>query len=82
MRKFKIGALFLSSFFAVTCSNDQMLRTKANELAQKFIITDGHIDTPWKLSKNYEVYQYYEKTMLYLVRFVSEKILLISNNEE
>ena len=54
MRKFKVGALFLSSFFAITCSNDQMLRTKANELAQKFIITDGHIDTPWKLSKNYE----------------------------
>ena len=54
MRKFKVGALFLSSFFAITCSNDQMLRTRANELAQKFIITDGHIDTPWKLSKNYE----------------------------
>ena len=52
MRKFKIGALFLSSFFAITCSNDQMLRTKANELAQKFIITDGHIDLPWRLHKN------------------------------
>ncbi|MBL46178.1 MAG: peptidase M19, partial [Candidatus Marinimicrobia bacterium] len=54
MNKFKITALFAISIFATTCSNDQMLRTRANELAQKFIITDGHIDTPWKLSKNYE----------------------------
>lgn len=52
MRKFKVGALFLSSFFAITCSNDQMLRIKASELAQKFIITDGHIDLPWRLHKN------------------------------
>ena len=39
---------------AISCSNDKALRNRANELAQKFIITDGHIDTPWKLSKNYE----------------------------
>ena len=54
MRKFKVGALFLSSFFAITCSNDQMLRTRANELAQKFIITDGHIDLPYRINGKYK----------------------------
>ena len=37
MRKFKVGALFLSSFYD-TCSNDQMLRTRANELAQNLLL--------------------------------------------
>ena len=54
MNKFKITALFAISIFATTCSNDQMLRTRANELAQKFIITDGHIDVPWRLNKKFE----------------------------
>ena len=52
MNKFKITALFAISIFATTCSNDQM-HTRANELAQKFIITDGHIDT-LEAFKNYE----------------------------
>lgn len=35
------------------CSNnDDKLKARANELAQKFIITDGHIDLPWRLHKN------------------------------
>ena len=54
MNKFKITALFAISIFATTCSNDQMLRTRANELAQKYIITDGHIDVPWRLNKKFE----------------------------
>src|SRR3989337_1641668 len=29
-------------------SND-ILRTKANDLAQKFILTDGHVDLPYRL---------------------------------
>jgi len=32
-------------------SNDQQLMKKAEELSQKFIITDGHIDLPWRLYK-------------------------------
>lgn len=30
-------------------SSDEKLRTKANELAQKFILTDGHVDLPYRL---------------------------------
>ena len=34
------------------CSNkEEQLMEKANQLAQKFIITDGHIDTPWRMHK-------------------------------
>ena len=32
-------------------SSEELLMNKANELAQKFIITDGHIDVPWRLNK-------------------------------
>ena len=32
-------------------SSEELLMDKANELAQKFIITDGHIDVPWRLNK-------------------------------
>jgi membrane dipeptidase len=32
-------------------SSEELLMEKANELAQKFIITDGHIDVPWRLHK-------------------------------
>ena len=32
-------------------SSEELLMKKANELAQKFIITDGHIDVPWRLHK-------------------------------
>jgi membrane dipeptidase len=30
-------------------AEDEALRTKANQLAQKFIITDGHVDLPYRL---------------------------------
>ena len=32
-------------------SSEELLMEQANELAQKFIITDGHIDVPWRLHK-------------------------------
>ena len=36
------------------CSNDAALKRQAYELAHKFIITDGHIDVPWRLNDGYE----------------------------
>ena len=36
------------------CSNDAGLKKRAYELAQNFIITDGHIDVPWRLNDGYE----------------------------
>ena len=41
-------------FFTISCKtdNDEVLMKKAKELSQKFIITDGHIDLPWRLHKN------------------------------
>ena len=32
--------------------NDDQLQTYANELAQKFIITDGHVDLPFRLKES------------------------------
>jgi len=48
--------LFLITFgvFITSCSNDASLRKKAYDLAHKFIITDGHIDVPWRLNDGYE----------------------------
>ena len=50
----KLSFIIMISFIVSTCSNDQALRNKANVLAHKFIITDGHIDVPWRLNKGYE----------------------------
>ncbi|MBL7031210.1 MAG: dipeptidase [Candidatus Marinimicrobia bacterium] len=36
------------------CSNEAALKKRAYELAHKFIITDGHIDVPWRLNDSYE----------------------------
>jgi len=36
------------------CNNDAALKKRAYELAHKFIITDGHIDVPWRLNDGYE----------------------------
>lgn len=46
--------LLLLSFLALNftillAQPDDPLRTKANELAQQFIITDGHVDLPYRL---------------------------------
>lgn len=40
--------------------SDEKLRTKANELAQKFILTDGHVDLPYRLKiKNFRLERQY-----------------------
>ena len=44
----------LPVFFACSSGEDSALKQKADELAHKYIITDGHIDIPWRLSKEME----------------------------
>ena len=53
MKSLKIILIFISTLILTNCadSNDKELMKKANELAQKYIITDGHIDIPWRLHK-------------------------------
>tara|TARA_Y100000385_G_scaffold286098_1_gene347412 strand:- start:1450 stop:2706 length:1257 start_codon:yes stop_codon:yes gene_type:complete len=55
MSKMKLSKrilILLSTLILTNCNNSEdLLMDKANELAQKFIITDGHIDVPWRLHK-------------------------------
>ena len=52
MKLFKFFALLVATLVLSNCSNkEEQLMEKANQLAQKFIITDGHIDTPWRMHK-------------------------------
>ena len=37
-----------------SCSSDITLRQKADELAHKYIITDGHVDIPYRLEEYME----------------------------
>jgi membrane dipeptidase len=44
----------------ISQENDAVLREKANELAQKYIITDGHVDLPYRLKvKNFRLTREY-----------------------
>ena len=53
MNIFKSTLIIILSLMLTNCTNnDDKLKARANELAQKFIITDGHIDLPWRLHKN------------------------------
>jgi len=53
MNLFKSTLIITLSLMLTNCANnDDKLKARANELAQKFIITDGHIDLPWRLHKN------------------------------
>jgi membrane dipeptidase len=53
MNIFKSTLIIILSLMLTNCTNnDYKLKARANELAQKFIITDGHIDLPWRLHKN------------------------------
>ena len=53
MNLFKSTLIITLSLMLTNCTNnDDKLKARANELAQKFIITDGHIDLPWRLHKN------------------------------
>ena len=49
MNLYKSFLIILSTLLIMNCNsnNDEQLMEKAKELSQKFIITDGHIDTPW-----------------------------------
>ena len=52
----KLNQLFfiLLAFLVTGCSNDANLKKRAYELAHTYIITDGHIDVPWRLNDGYE----------------------------
>ena len=54
MTKLKHLLLISIISFMSGCSNDAALKKRAYELAHKFIITDGHIDVPWRLNDGYE----------------------------
>lgn len=50
MNRLLLLLLFLAfSFTFLLAQPDDPLRTKANELARQFIITDGHVDLPYRL---------------------------------
>ena len=52
MKLSKIILILISTLILTNCTdNEELLMKRANELAQKFIITDGHIDTPWRMHK-------------------------------
>ena len=50
-----LSAILISGIFACTSENKELtdaeLRTKANELAHKFIIVDGHVDLPYRMEQ-------------------------------
>ncbi|MBH31776.1 MAG: peptidase M19 [Candidatus Marinimicrobia bacterium] len=50
----KITLLLSIALIFVGCSSDADLRMKAIEIAHGTIITDGHIDIPWRLTNNME----------------------------
>ncbi len=66
----KYASILLSILLLLACSNeskkeisqmtDEEIMTYANELAQKFIITDGHVDLPYRLKvKNFRLEKEY-----------------------
>ena len=48
MKKMKQISLVSILIMLSGCSNDAALKKRAYELAHEFIITDGHIDVPWR----------------------------------
>ena len=54
MRLIKQLFVLAAGVFILSCSNDAALKKQAYDLAHKFIITDGHIDVPWRLNDGYE----------------------------
>tara|TARA_B100000029_G_scaffold515584_2_gene623396 strand:+ start:9759 stop:11039 length:1281 start_codon:yes stop_codon:yes gene_type:complete len=45
--------IFISMVF-LGCNSDASLLTRAKKISQRIIITDGHIDIPWRLTKKME----------------------------
>ena len=54
MKKIKTVLISIIGIMIIGCSNDAALKKQAYELAHKYIITDGHIDVPWRLNDGYE----------------------------
>jgi len=54
MKKLFFLVTLLISLFSSSCDNDAALMELANELSKKFIITDGHIDLPYRLNGKYQ----------------------------
>jgi len=52
--KKKLSFFIAMAIIMVGCSNDASLKKRAYELAHTYIITDGHIDVPWRLNDGYE----------------------------
>ena len=52
--KKKLSFFIATAILMVGCSNDANLKKRAYELAHTYIITDGHIDVPWRLNDGYE----------------------------
>ena len=58
MKLYKFFSIVLSTLLIMNCNsnNDEQLMEKAKELSQKFIITDGHVDLPYRLRvKNFRL---------------------------
>jgi len=52
--KKKLSFFIAMAIIMIGCSNDASLKKRAYELAHTYIITDGHIDVPWRLNDGYE----------------------------
>ena len=52
--KKKLSFFIAKAIIKVGRSNDASLKKRAYELAHTYIITDGHIDVPWRLNDGYE----------------------------
>lgn len=50
----KLGVFCVSILILASCSQTEQYDQKAEELAQKFIIVDGHIDVPYRLNDEWE----------------------------
>lgn len=78
MNKLRLLCLLLVVFIIFSCAdkkpvermNDEQLRAYADELAHQFIITDGHVDLPFRLKvKNFKI----EREYMSIPISVSEK---------
>lgn len=53
MKKWIFGFITISVFLAAACSSQPDYSERANELAQRFIIVDTHVDVPYRLKNNW-----------------------------
>lgn len=50
----KLSVLFVIVFVVASCSPTQKYDQRAQDLAEQYIIVDGHIDVPYRLNDNWE----------------------------